>query len=335
MPTAIYLYDVDGWALHALGKWLAESAVFPGELRLMRADAWHANPVAADVLYLSYSGLLEPGVDYRRWARRVVTTIHDPCEVSFFEHRADWATLPLHRPLLDQVDACSVISEQMRDLLSARGILDAPLTPTWSPRSERLRAARRHRDGDVVRVMSSTNVPLRRPLATILRRARHPAPFLRDENGRLSLRQLSALPVRRRRKRAEWLAAIMRAEIPATDCDFRAGPKVTRSADEYEAALAACDVYVCTSTMEGGPLPVLEAVMAGAAVLSTRVGQVPRWVEDGASGFFCDSRDEFVERLSAYAADRALLRRHQARAREIADGLTPDLTAWRALLDPR
>jgi glycosyltransferase involved in cell wall biosynthesis len=332
VPTAIYLYDIDGWALHALGRWLADSAVVPGELRLMRADAWHASPVAADVLYLSYSGLLEPGVDYRRWAGRVVTTIHDPCEVSFFEHRADWARLPLHRPLLDKVDACSVISEELRDLLRARGILEAPLTPTWSPRSERLRAARRPRDGDVVRVMSSTNVPLRRPVSEIMRRLRHPALFLRDENGRLSLRQLSALPVRRRRKRTEWLAEIMDAPIPGLDCDFRAGAKVTRSADEYEAALGACDVYVCTSTMEGGPLPVLEAVMAGAAVLSTRVGQVPSWIEDGGSGFFCDTPADFVARLRAYATDHSLLRRHQARAREIADGLAPDLARWRELL---
>ena len=170
--TVIYLYDVEGWALHALGTWLKESLASSAEIRLMSAAAWYASPVRADVLYLSYTGLIEPGFDYRRWAGRVVTTIHDPCEISFFEHRDDWAKLPLLRLSLDQVDAYSVISEELRDVLRARGLGDAPVTPTWSPRCEALRAARSGRSGSVVRAMSSTNVQVRRPLREILLSAR-------------------------------------------------------------------------------------------------------------------------------------------------------------------
>ena len=335
--TVIYLYDIDGWALHAIGIWLAQALTGPEmDFRLMQYDAWRANPVPCDVLYLSYSGLVEPGIDYRKHAGRVVTTIHDPCELSFFEQRDDWAQLPMGRLPVAQVDRFSAISSEIRDVLRRRYDLDAIFTPTWSPRCESLRSARRQ-PGDgtgSIQVMSSTNVSVRRPVRDILRRIRHPAPFFRDEHGRLSLRQLSALPVRRRRKRVEWLTQIARAagERSGIHCEFAVGGSARRSEQEYETALHRCDVYVCTSTMEGGPLPVLEAVMAGAAVLSTRVGQVPTWIEDGGSGYFCSSVAEFSHRLNRYADDRGLLLRHQARAREIADALVPDLTGWRALL---
>jgi glycosyltransferase involved in cell wall biosynthesis len=335
--TVIYVYDLEGWALHAIGRWLAQALPLGGvEFRLVSGAEWRANPVPCDVLYLSYSGLVEPGVDYRRWARRVVTTIHDPCELSFFESRDDWAALPL-RPLpLAQVDDFSVISRQLRDVLASRYQLTARLTPTWSERCERLKAGRRAipPEGAPLRAVSSTNVPVRRPIRDVLRNIRHPRPFLRDERGRLSLQQLGAIGIRRRRKRVEWLEELRRVlgDRPSICCDFVTGTTARRTAAEYEASLRTADVYLCTSTMEGGPLPVLEAVMAGAAVLSTRVGQVPDWIEEGRSGFFCATLAEFAERLIGYDSDRSLLRQHQARAREVADALAPDLTGWQALL---
>jgi glycosyltransferase involved in cell wall biosynthesis len=187
---------------------------------------------------------------------------------------------------------------------------------------------------DPLRVVSSTNVAARRPFKDVLRNVRHPQRFLRDEHGTFSLRQLSAIGIRRRRKRVEWLE-LLRNRLqgrPSISCDFATGASARRSSSEYEVALLTADVYLCTSTMEGGPLPVLEAVMAGAAVLSTRVGQVPDWIEEGGSGFFCASPEEFLDRLLAYDSNRELLRRHQSRARQIADALAPDLTGWRVLL---
>lgn len=335
-PTVIYLYDLEGWALHAIGEWLA-GALPPGsaDFRVMSAAAWRAAPVPADLIYLSYSGLVEPGIDYHQWAPRVVTTIHDPCELSFFEPRDDWARLPL-RPLpIRQVDEISVISRELRDVVATRYRLVPRLTPTWSRRSERLRAARvARRDQGPLRAVSSTNVPARRPWRDVLRNLRHPRPFLHDEAGQFSWRQLAAIGIRRRRKRVEWLDAVRRRVVaqPGIQCDFATGAAARRSSGEYEAALLSADVYLCTSTMEGGPLPVLEAVMAGAAVLSTRVGQVPDWIVAGESGEFCASIEEFADRLIAYDRDRALLRRHQARAREVADSLAPDLVAWQEFL---
>lgn len=46
---------------------------------------------------------------------------------------------------------------------------------------------------------------------------------------------------------------------------------------------AALDVYLCTSLLEGGPLPVLEALACGVPVVSTDVGHVPDLIIDNGS----------------------------------------------------
>ena len=81
--------------------------------------------------------------------------------------------------------------------------------------------------------------------------------------------------------------------------------------------------------MEGGPLPVMEAVLAGAAVLSTPVGQVAEWMEDGRSGFICDNYREFRRALARYSTDPDLLIRHQRAAMDIARASRPpDIETW-------
>src|SRR5579872_2329389 len=44
------------------------------------------------------------------------------------------------------------------------------------------------------------------------------------------------------------------------------------------------DVFVCPSYTEGGPFTVMEAMQAGCAVVSTRVGQVPELIQNGVNG---------------------------------------------------
>ena len=96
------------------------------------------------------------------------------------------------------------------------------------------------------------------------------------------------------------------------------------------ARLAAADVYVCTSYMEGGPLPVMEAVLAGLAVITTPVGQTAEWVRDGESGFVCRTYAEVERAARRYVEDRGLLRAHQARAREVGAAKAFDAAGWAA-----
>lgn len=51
------------------------------------------------------------------------------------------------------------------------------------------------------------------------------------------------------------------------------------------------DIYLCTSRLEGGPLPVVEAMASGCCVISTRVGFVPEIVTSGVNGVLCDIDD--------------------------------------------
>jgi len=54
--------------------------------------------------------------------------------------------------------------------------------------------------------------------------------------------------------------------------------------------------YMCTSSWEGGPQPLLEAGACGLALISSRVGYAEHGLIDG-NGFICDGFDEFVEAL--------------------------------------
>lgn len=66
------------------------------------------------------------------------------------------------------------------------------------------------------------------------------------------------------------------------------------------------DIYLCTSRLEGGPLSVIEAMSAGCAVVSTRVGFVPEVISSGENGVVCEVDDVacLAGSLAALAQDR-------------------------------
>jgi sugar transferase (PEP-CTERM/EpsH1 system associated) len=56
--------------------------------------------------------------------------------------------------------------------------------------------------------------------------------------------------------------------------------------------LQAADLFLLTSTSEGIPLTVIEAMATGLPVVSTRVGGLPEMLEDGESGFLAPAGDD-------------------------------------------
>lgn len=60
------------------------------------------------------------------------------------------------------------------------------------------------------------------------------------------------------------------------------------------------DLYVCTSTLEGGPLPVVEALSFGVPIVSTDVGQVRNWVNA------IDSNSKILSSASAEVFEEAI-----------------------------
>ncbi|MCE5258316.1 MAG: glycosyltransferase [Chloroflexi bacterium] len=75
-----------------------------------------------------------------------------------------------------------------------------------------------------------------------------------------------------------------------------------RPLSSYIALIDSHNCYLCTSWQEGGPLPLMDAMRRGCAVLTTPVGQTDEWVIDGVNGFFCRNRSEFIDRIRYLAA---------------------------------
>ena len=74
------------------------------------------------------------------------------------------------------------------------------------------------------------------------------------------------------------------------------------------------DVYICASSAEGTPNTCLEAAACGVPLVTTRVGNMPELVRDGANGFFIE-RDvcDIAEKLSSLR-DIPGLRKHLGQA---------------------
>jgi len=56
-------------------------------------------------------------------------------------------------------------------------------------------------------------------------------------------------------------------------------------------------IYICTSFQEGGPIPAMDAMQRGLAVLTTPVGQMNELIEQGINGFICRDKKEFIEKI--------------------------------------
>ena len=87
---------------------------------------------------------------------------------------------------------------------------------------------------------------------------------------------------------------------------------------DYQRLLDSYNCYLCTSWQEGGPLPLIDAIHRGCAVLTTPVGQTDEWVKHGENGFFCTTEQEFLERIRWFATHPKSLLAFRRRSLEIA-----------------
>lgn len=370
----VYLCWPNGRSLHNVGRALVRPMAARGiTVDVVDSRAWFARPTPADAVLLAHLSFYWPGFPYRRWVREVLGVIHDPDEVSTFGDRLSWRREPMHEvPTLAALDRVLTCSREMVDVLRTRYGLAPWHAATFPHNGDAVRRAARAttrgatrgpacgrtdgpaRDGTYdwapdathathaipavpVRFLTSAFGPERASWREVLARVRAPRFWTRDERGAPSLRQLRSAVIRQHRKNTPWLRRLAGALAadPRAAVDFRYGTAPALDEAAYLARLTAGDVYVCTSCMEGGPLPVMEAVLAGLAVVSTPVGQVADWVRDGESGFLCTRYADVERACRRYLDDPALLRAHQRRARALAAERTFDADGWEAFLRGR
>lgn len=91
--------------------------------------------------------------------------------------------------------------------------------------------------------------------------------------------------------------------------------------EETVAAYALMDVLLVTSSEEGGPCTVLEAMACGVPVVTSDVGHVPEVIADGETGLLCANRTagEYLERLGKLRADAPFKSRLAAQARRFVE----------------
>ena len=82
------------------------------------------------------------------------------------------------------------------------------------------------------------------------------------------------------------------------------------------------DIFLCVSHSEGNPLGAFEAGACGLTVISTSVGEMPKFISDGENGFLIDNKDpnqieiDIIERIVKLYHDRELLEKMKKNMRE-------------------
>jgi glycosyltransferase involved in cell wall biosynthesis len=92
-----------------------------------------------------------------------------------------------------------------------------------------------------------------------------------------------------------------------------------------------CDIYVSTSTSDGMPTSVLEAMACGKACIVTNVGGVREWIEDGLSGILMPPEQPRIlaEKILELSKDASKREKLGMRARKI----VAERGSWKKIMD--
>lgn len=278
------LYVHSGWAIYNVGLcWF--SGLEGVSCTMVSTEDFVANPaleLSHDIVMFGYTDIMQR-CQHLSLTRPLVVCVHDPLEL--FDQVVEWKQFAPYSHAIDlykRAERVLCISHEMQRHLASAGIVavrvpTASLLPATTPTHIRCKAV--------------AALPLRAiTVGRIYPRKRFE---LFNEIARVSQRE--GLPV-------TFEAKLDDSPLPE---------------QEYISYLDNADIYIVTSFQEGGPLPAMDAMRRGLAVLSTAVGQMQEIIEDGISGFLCNNLSEFVGRLKLISRDRELLERmqHQSLAR--------------------
>lgn len=92
------------------------------------------------------------------------------------------------------------------------------------------------------------------------------------------------------------------------------------ASDCVQSILKAADVFVCSSIFESGPMSVWEAMAMGKAIVSTDVGDVRQFIQDGVNGFVVPTKNSkaLADKIDILLKDARLRESFGAKARATA-----------------
>jgi hypothetical protein len=292
----LFLYNVPEWAIHNVGRYWASLISDTHDVTLMQFGH-HENedPAAYDHVVWGYSTLRHSGrmllaslrarpLGWLRWRR------HDT-----------------YRPCAVIQDPCELFPEvpDWKKRRSRRSHLGK--FRRLAVTSNEMRDVMTELGYDVVKVNTRSLLPLRDPAS------------LETEG----LRVLTRTREYPRKNLALFHALRRRFHGVIEHCDAVVGDAVMPQGD-YVDLLDRHNCYVCTSWQEGGPLPLMDALQRGCAVLTTRVGQTDELIEEGGNGFFCAGEEEFAARILQLHESPRLLRDMRLRALSLAGARQDD-----------
>ncbi|MEO5988349.1 MAG: glycosyltransferase [Candidatus Eisenbacteria bacterium] len=285
----LYLYNVPDWAIHNVGRDWAALVHDTHDFTLMRfGQHEHEDPEAYDHVVWGYSTM--------RYSGRMLLE-------SLRRRPLAWWRWRNHTP-----ERFAAVVQDPSELFPE--VADWKRTPARAAHlrrfqrlavtSNEMREALAKLGHNAVQVSTRSLLPLR-------------------EAGAIALEPLRVVTRAQDYPRKNLpLFRALQADLAGTldRCDAVLGGAVMPE-PEYVRQLDRYNCYVCTSSQEGGPLPLMDAMRRGCVVLTTRVGQTDELIEQGVNGYFCTNEAEFAERLRELAADPERLRtmRLQALAR--------------------
>jgi len=276
----LYIYDFDGWAIHNVGKDWAKLLDKTHDFYIVQAgEHFRHDPKSYDIILWGYSFLASSRT------KSAMNAIQRPFRW------AQWNLFSLNNLYTVVHDPCEIFDQ----------------IPGWrsvAPRFSRLQKFSKLAviSNEMLRILSEGRFEVSKVNTLSHIPLRNGGEIVKEELKIFT----RANPHPRKNLNLFYDIANEIAGRAAGKCEAWVGGKLLAEHD-YINAMDKYNCYICTSWQEGGPLPLMDAMRRGCVALTTRVGQTDEIIEDGANGFFCMSKEDFLEKIDRLYSDPELL----------------------------
>lgn len=288
----LYIYNIEGWAVCNVGKlWLGGLNDIETTFLCLNTSLGHDKDRLAEIRLEDYDfvwfGYFLLYVEFCKRYRRIldlnkiVVSIHDPMEL--FPICEDWKSKEMNQcaqdngPLLRGLKHIVVIDKEFQFKLLEHNI-KTHLIPTMS----------------LIPPVEADN------LKTV----------------KCDILNVSGVDARKNFELLNSIKEHCKDKEPKVRFREKIGTDYLLPIDTYVRLMDNHEIYICTSFMEGGPLPAMDAMNRGLVVLTTPVGQIQEIIEDGKNGFICRTQEEFIEKIIFLSENLDILQKMRVASRE-------------------